>query len=206
MKKEFKIDQEIVEIIRKSKEIVGPLLPCVRDQDGNLLAGKHRKVADENWPEIVKHVKDELEREVLKLHYNIQRRVPLEETEASLLRIAELLVKKGIKPKNVCARVKKLVPFTPQYVELLLPPKYKRDYEKSQIFGNLHKGVKKKFDRVKESKRLAKYLTKLEEQGKIKPSEKDEFVEVIEEMANPSLPFPDCMCQKCPHYKECYGV
>jgi len=135
------IDKEIVEQLRKSKEIVGYLLPVVRDQKGVILSGRHRKYADANWPEIQVEVKDPLQRELLILHYNVQRKLPKEETKKHLLRIAKILETMGESTGQICAKICKLVPYSDRYVQELLPKKYKQEYVKSELVRNLYENV-----------------------------------------------------------------
>mgnify|MGYP001057903741 CR=1 FL=1 len=119
------VDDEIVEALRRSREAVGYLLPVVKDQDGNIISGRHRKYADAKWPEIQVEVKDSLQRELLSLHYNIQRKPSKEETRLSLLRIAKMIEARGTPQEDVASNLASLVPFTSQYVRELMPEKYK---------------------------------------------------------------------------------
>lgn len=120
------IDQETVERLKKSTEIVGYLGEVVKDQDGAILSGRHRKAADPEWPEKQVNVTDPLQRELLILHYNVQRTVPREETQRRLLRIAKLVESTGVAKNEVCSEVAKLVPYSHQYVTQLLPDDYKQ--------------------------------------------------------------------------------
>jgi len=198
------IDSKVVESIRKSKEIVGYLRPCIRDQNGNLRAGKHRKLADPNWPEEVKHIKDELDGLLINLHDNVQRTIPQEETKEIHLQIAQLLETKGVPIGKICAEVCKLSPYTDRYVRELLPQKYKQEHEKSEVVPTLRENIKK-LGRVEASRLLSEHLKKLEEEGKIvkAPEAKDEFAETITEITKP---FPDCKCSECSHYTKCYPI
>jgi hypothetical protein len=47
------IDQEVVEQLRASKEIIGPIEKIVLDVNGHVVDGHHREVADPNWPKEV---------------------------------------------------------------------------------------------------------------------------------------------------------
>jgi len=129
-----KIDSDIVELLKISKEKVGFLNPVVVDQDGNILSGRHRKYADANWTTIVKEVKDDLERELLILHYNIQRSIPKEETQSRLMRIAKLLESSGCPNENISSTITKMTGFSRTYVAELLPEEYKM-MSKARDFG-----------------------------------------------------------------------
>lgn len=119
------IDKETVDALRKSKQILGPLLPVIRDQDGNIISGRHRKYADANWPEFQIEVENSLQRELISLHYNVQRKPSKEETKLRILRIAKILESRGTPKKDVVAKISRMVPYTPQYVRQLLPDEYK---------------------------------------------------------------------------------
>lgn len=119
------IDQDTVEKLRKSKELVGYLGDVVKDQEGTILSGRHRKLADPDWPEKEMTVTDPLQRELLILHYNVQRTVSKEETQKRLLNIAKIVESTGIPKNEICTEVTKLVPFSGAYVRELLPDQYK---------------------------------------------------------------------------------
>lgn len=125
--KPCEIDQETVDKLRKSKDIVGYLGDVIKDQEGTILSGRHRKVADPEWPEKEVKVSDPLDRELKILHYNIQRIVSREETQRRLLKIAKIIESKGVTPQKVCSEVIKVVPYSESYVRELLPDEYKME-------------------------------------------------------------------------------
>lgn len=120
------IDQDTIEKLQKSIQIVGHLGEVIKDQEGTILSGRHRKLADPDWPEKEVTVTDPLQRELLIVHYNVQRTVSKEETQRRLLNIAKILESTGIPKNEICTKVAELVPYTPQYVRQLLPDEYKR--------------------------------------------------------------------------------
>jgi len=125
-------DQEVIEQLKRSKEQQGYLEKAKRDQHGNLLAGRHRKQADPNWPEEIVEVKDDLDRELKIIHYNIQRRPTKEETAQRLLKIAKLLVSKGVPNSEVLPNMSKIVPYSERWLRELLPNEYKQQYIKTE--------------------------------------------------------------------------
>lgn len=194
-------DKEFVETLQRSKEqlfkmgVLCYLHPAVRETvSGEILSGRHRKLADPNWPEEKITVEDELTREVLMIHYNVHRRIPQEETEARVSKIAELLVDKGVPIKKVCQNLYDLLPYSPRYIRLCLPNKFKQDYLKSEIFPSVPSTI----GRVEASRRLSKFLK----------SETPDNIggKTIQIMTNPELPFPDCKCAECDHFKKCRGI
>lgn len=122
---DFQKNQEVIEQLKRSKQQQGYLETVKKDQYGNILSGRHRKAADPAWPIEVVQVKDDLDRELKIIHYNIQRRPTREETAQNLLRIAQILEKRGVEIAEVTSAIVKLVPYTERWVRELLPAKYK---------------------------------------------------------------------------------
>lgn len=122
---EEKLDENMVELLKRSVEQQGELLPVVKDQHGNLLAGRHRKAAKPDWRETTVMVTDELDRLLKIIHFNVQRRPSKEETATRLLEIAKILEDKGVELANISSQIAKLVPYSEQWIRELLPDKYK---------------------------------------------------------------------------------
>jgi len=125
----FVYDKEIVEMLKKSKEVVGYLQPVIVEEGTNrVLVGRHRKMADPKWPETMRKVKDDLERELIILHGNVQRGVSEEEAKIRLQRIAEILRSRGVPQNEVCSYIVEhgLTPWTERHVERRLQKEYKK--------------------------------------------------------------------------------
>jgi len=128
------IDREIVDLLRRSREIIGEVAAVIIDYDGEVLAGRHRKEA--GWTKEVNvdtrvlaekwGVTPAMAKEMVRLHTNIQRRPSREETQATIVRMAEELESVGVERENVASELVKYVPYDRQYVLELLPEKYKR--------------------------------------------------------------------------------
>jgi len=119
------MDQELIKFLRRSKDVVGYLSPVIKDQFGNIISGLHRMYADANWPTVTREVRDDLEREVLAINYNIQRTVSREETQSRLLRVAKLLESQGVEKSRICAMLPKITSLDDGYVRELMPDEYK---------------------------------------------------------------------------------
>jgi hypothetical protein len=128
----YTLDREVLEQLKLSRQQVGYLLPVVKDQHGFIISGRHRKAADQNWPEITLTVKDELDRVLKAIHYNVQRRPSVKETASRLLQVAELLEKRGVPTAEVLPQICKLVPYSERWVRQLLPDKYKHEEMKRE--------------------------------------------------------------------------
>ena len=92
--------------MRFSSRHVGRLYPVLLDKHGNVIDGKHRLAADENWPKMrLDHVESEEDRLIARLICNVCRRnVSAEEKSNILQELGELHVKAGLKPGTELAR------------------------------------------------------------------------------------------------------
>jgi len=121
------LNREVVKGLRKSKAIVGPLHPIIKDAYGNTVAGLHREKADPEWPvEVHPEIKTEKDRVLVRIHENYRKPTPRNKVKAELLELAEILVEEGVPENDVAMEISKIVPYTPRYVQRLLPAKYKR--------------------------------------------------------------------------------
>ena len=127
-------DEEIVEQLRKSMDQLEQIYSVIQDEDGEVLSGAHRlragatkiHVMDTRRIAMRLGVSRKMVKLMIKLHSNIQRTVPREETRKILEEMAEELVRHGVKPEDVATELVKHVPYSRQYVLELLPEKYKK--------------------------------------------------------------------------------
>jgi len=128
------IDNELVEQLRKSRIIIGEQAAVVVDFDGEVLSGMHRKEAGWEKSESIdtKLIAQKLgvtipiAKEIVRVHFNLQRKPSKEETQRSLLTIAKELELKGVPKENITTEVAKLVPYSDRWVRELLPTTYKQ--------------------------------------------------------------------------------
>ena len=128
------LDSDLVEQLKKSKVIIGEQTPLIVDFDGEVLSGTHRKEAGWKKSETIdtKVIAEKLAvsilvaKELVRIHFNLQRKPSREETQASLLKIAKELELKGIPKEDISTEVTKLVPFSDRWVRELLPNEYKK--------------------------------------------------------------------------------
>lgn len=99
-------EDEITSELRLSSRRVGRLYPVLLDKHGNVIDGKHRLAADENWPKMrLDHVESEEDRLIAKLISNVCRRnVSAAEKGEILQGLGETCVKAGVKPGTELAR------------------------------------------------------------------------------------------------------
>lgn len=131
------IDQEVVEKLKKSMQQLGLIYRViVCEEDGDILIGRHRYEAGARGSEHVYRIRVapyaekwgvslEAAKEIFKIHGNVQRVVPSEETKEHLLRLARELEKQGVPKEKVSARIAELVPLSKGYIYKLLPEEYK---------------------------------------------------------------------------------
>jgi len=179
----FVRDREHVELLKKSAERIGQLQNVlVDDRNGQVLLGNHRKFADPTWPERRIKVKDELHKELIILHGNIQRQMSKEEAQHRLLRIANILISRRVCTKeNVCHKIAELVPWSERHVERLLPKEFKHSTgpkPKKPFFPNIIRHTS-----INREVRTTLSLT---------TNKEDQF------------PFANCKCKTCENKNKCY--
>jgi len=127
---EIEKEANFEDILKKSREIVGPIYPVVVDKRTlEIVDGKHRKKADPEWPEIKVEFKSEKEKLLYRIHANLMRRkVSRKERAAQLLELALYLEEEGVPKEKIAQEIVKLVPeLSPGYIMNLLPAKYKSE-------------------------------------------------------------------------------
>jgi len=128
------LDRDLIEQLKKSRVVIGEQAPLIVDFDGEVLSGLHRKEAGWQKSESVdsKVIAEKLgvtipaAKEIVRMHFNLQRKPSREETEASLLKIARELEVKGVQKELIASEVSKLVPYSDRWVRELLPEEYKQ--------------------------------------------------------------------------------
>lgn len=153
------IDRELVDMLEKSKGMLGEAYPIIVDYDGEVLSGVHRKKA--GWAkeqridtrELAKKwgVTPKMAKLIVKVHMNIQRKPSREETQAMIWFMAAELAKAGVPQEQVASELTRYVPYSRDYIWKLLPETYKKHekveagkkaaealkHKKEQKFGGL---------------------------------------------------------------------
>jgi hypothetical protein len=192
MEMSFVCDKEIIEMLKKSKEVVGYLQNVIVEEGTNkVLVGRHRKMADPQWPETTRKVKNDLERELIILHGNVQRGVSEEEAKIRLQRIAEILRSRGIPQNEICSYLVEhgLTPWSERHVERRLP----KEYKKSTVPKPKSRPV---------STSVMEPETK--EIGSSPSQTPRGMLSALLKSTEASYPFPECRCKECPRRTECY--
>lgn len=202
-------DKEYVELLKRSVSQIGYLQDVlVSSKTGKVLVGRHRKFADDKWPErlvdplplteilaaLFQPAEDDLAEDLIMLHGDVKRIVPPEETKARLTRIAQKLVNRGVEKDKVCTEMcrlrsdgKSLVPYFETYVRRLLPAEYKMTAKA----------------RMQESATLVSQIPGKADSGEVRTA----LEEIAQSGLNgdePSLPFPNCRCGDCTNKSLCY--
>ena len=106
--------------LKKSKEVVGPLLPVLRDKNGRLIDGLHRLHADKNWASLTLPISG-VESDIARIVINVQRRqVSPKEKREMLKGLAE---KTGWGPEEIAEKTGMSVSWVRKY----LPSEYKNN-------------------------------------------------------------------------------
>jgi len=119
---------EITSELRLSSRRVGRLYPVLLDKHGNVIDGKHRLAADENWPKMrLDHVESEEDRLIARLICNVCRRnVSIEEKREILQELGELHVKAGVKPgAELASKISEETGMSYRWVMKYLPDNFK---------------------------------------------------------------------------------
>ena len=129
-------DEEIVELLKRSRETLGEIYPIIVAPDGEVLSGRHRVKAGwrrthtANVEKVAERfgVPEKTAKKIIKLHMNIQRRPPQEETRAIIVEMARDLEELGVEKKKIASELVRrgMVPYTERYVQMLLPDEYKQ--------------------------------------------------------------------------------
>jgi len=186
------INQENVEAILRSFQLVGPLHEIIKDQSGRTLSGRHRELADQAWPTRTIEVQDAFQRELIILLSNVQRQPTEEELKFRLNRLAtEYWIKHKCPEEKVCASLVEL--FNPEHgpkifksqrrIEQLLEDRWKLK-TRPKIETVSISAVDEKVSETKE------HLDKLAVRGKGEDQ--------------PSQVMEGCLCPTCPNKSLCY--
>lgn len=127
--------------LNKSKEVVGPLLPVLKDENGRLIDGFHRLHADKDWPTLTVPIQG-VESDIARIVVNVQRRqvTPREKTEM----LKDLAEKTGWSPEQIAEKTGMSVSWVRKY----LPSKYK-DKEMVKLAEKKHRKAKKSSGSIK---------------------------------------------------------
>lgn len=151
--------------LKQSREIIGELLPVLKNKRGIIIDGRHRKAVNRNWKE-EKVDLDELQTFVARLVINTQRRIA---DEADYREIAEHLIKKEpgkdryhvASGKTVADRISELTGIHERVVRYNLPDKFKGPQKAESHSASLGPG-----ERVHVPKSLARDIEGVVEEAK----------------------------------------
>ena len=121
----MELDEEVVENLKRSREIIGEIDEVLLDKDGNIIDGKHRLKAYPGWKTKTIPV-DYKKGLLLRLHRNYRRNVSKEETRKILMELAEILKREGTPEEQIAREIVQISPYTETYTLSLLPKKYKQ--------------------------------------------------------------------------------
>jgi len=203
----FVFDKEHAEKIKKSLETVGQLQFALKEKGtANILVGRHRKYADPNWKEIEIEVKDDLHRELIIIHSQVQRGMSDEEAKMRVTRIAKILERQGVPKQKICSRIieKQLTPWSERHLRRLIPKEYKEQAKArhtKHVDSHPSTFTTKSADIYPQTPSPAD----LKQPEKVKRARTalDNLAQSTQD-DTPSYPYPDCICNKCSHRNDCY--
>jgi hypothetical protein len=116
-------DKELVELLKRSRELIGELTPVYVTEDGLLIDGYHRLKAGWKRKERIKGAKGKYAASLLRLVLNAQRRKPSQE---DYIQLAEILRDEfGLKPGQIAPEITKLTGIPTSTVYDNLPDEFK---------------------------------------------------------------------------------
>jgi len=119
------LDQEVIENLKRSRELIGELEEVLITPDGEVIDGKHRLKAYPGWK--TRTVQADRKTLILtRLHKNFRRNVPRAEVKELLNELAIILKQEGIPEDQIAQEIVKLSPYSENYTLSLLPKKYKQ--------------------------------------------------------------------------------
>jgi len=96
-------EKDGVQVLKSSAIRVGKLYPVLIDKYGNVIDGKHRLAAYENWPRFVlDHIKSKRERIIARIISNVCRRsISCKEKRSMLSELGEIYIREGVRPGKI---------------------------------------------------------------------------------------------------------
>jgi Zn-dependent peptidase ImmA (M78 family) len=139
------LDKDVVEALKRSKEILGEFYPVIIDEEtGEPISGRHRKQA--GWTSIEKfprEKKEEIAKKlnvsvevvplILRIHANVQRNISQEERKQEVNQLAEFLLKSGVPKELISKKLQELLPFSKKYILRLLSDEYKLEKKRKPV-------------------------------------------------------------------------
>lgn len=122
-------DEEIVEWLRRSREQIGELEPVYITPEGEVLDGKHRLKAYPGWKTKTLEVEGS-QKIIQRIHRNIHRRLGKRELKEAIIQLAAALEREGVQREHLIDEIKKVLPFSEDYIRKMLPARFKRKYRK----------------------------------------------------------------------------
>jgi len=119
--------EEFLEGLEKSKNVVGYIYPVIVNKETlRIVDGKHRKQVDPSWPEKQIEFPDKKSEILFRMHANYRRKVSKKERQTEMLMLASYLEEEGVPREQIASKLAEMTPFSLNYVEKLLPKKYKQ--------------------------------------------------------------------------------
>ncbi|MEM2249922.1 MAG: hypothetical protein QXH20_04240 [Candidatus Bathyarchaeia archaeon] len=121
----MQIDEEIVENLKRSRELMGEIDEVIIDQNGNVIDGVHRLKAYPGWK--TKTIQADRKKAILlRLHRNYRRERNPEEIKTLLNELAIILEQEGVPKEHIAREIVRLSPYSESYTLSFLPKKYKQ--------------------------------------------------------------------------------
>jgi hypothetical protein len=120
-------EDEIDSGLRLSSRRVGRLYPVLLDKHGNVIDGKHRLAADENWPKVrLEHIETDKQMLITRLIGNVCRRLASsEEKNKMLAQLGEIYLREGVERGEIAFKIAEETGMSYRWIMKYMPAKYK---------------------------------------------------------------------------------
>ena len=113
--------------LKASSERVGRLYPILLDKRGNIIDGRHRFEADNEWPKVtLEYIETDEQMLIARLIGNVCRRqVQSREKTKMLDKLGDLYLKQGARPGEIACKIAEATGMSYRWVMKYMPARYK---------------------------------------------------------------------------------
>lgn len=152
------LDTEIIENLKRSREILGEIEEVLVTTKGEVIDGKHRLKAYPGWK--TRTVQADRKTAILyRLHRNYRRTPSRKEVKKLLTELAITLKQEGVPQGDIPKEVVKLSPYSESYTLKLLPSKFKHPKKVKAAKSTFRILYPEKAERKKPAKQTPKLYT-----------------------------------------------
>ena len=120
------VNNELVEELRRTREMIDELYPVLKDKKGRTVDCRHRERAGWKSKQTLSQLDTDAKSILARiLVHKIRREVTKNEQKDAINALASILLKKGIKPGKIGPLIHEMTGYTLAAIDSWLDPKYK---------------------------------------------------------------------------------